>query len=146
MQVQGCAAVNKDQRAKDDGESMVANTPKCRRQKWSRIENEKLDRQSRQPKERDHRTDRAGEGKSRGEFIRSKKCQSAKRNDHEHDEAAVDPEEPAEKRMKRSKVRAPFQNPRREGTRDQDYEVQDAADDQPRFHSAPIVCINGRIT
>src|SRR2546423_14977228 len=98
MQIEGCAAVNKDQGAEQKRQPMVANTPKCRRQKWSRIENEKLDSQSRQPKECDHRADRAGEGKSRGEFIRSKKCQRSKRNNDEDYEAAVDPEEPAEKR------------------------------------------------
>ena len=59
MQVERYAPVNKDQRAKDDGESMVADTTKCRRQKWSCVENEKLGGQSCQPKERDHRERRS---------------------------------------------------------------------------------------
>src|SRR5947207_6544533 len=146
MQVEGCATVNKDQRAEEKRQPVIANAPKYRGKKRSGVENEKLHDQSHQPEKRNHRADRAGKGTGCGEFIRSKKRQRSKRNDDEDNEAAVNPEKPAEKRMKRCKIRAPVQHSRSERARDQDYEMQTTAYDQPRFHSAPIACINGMIT
>src|SRR2546423_10780404 len=146
MQIEGCATVNKDQRAEEKRQPVVADLPKYRGKKWSRVENEKLHDQSRQPEKRNHRADRAGEGTGSGEFIRSKKRQRSKRNDDEDNEAAVDPEQPAQKRMKRCKIRAPVQHSRSERAGDQNYEVQTTAYDQPIFHSAPMACINGMIT
>src|SRR4051812_11837342 len=131
MQVEGGAAVNKDQGGKEKRQPAIANAPKYRGEKCSRIENEKLHDQSRQPEKRDHRADRSGEGTGCGEFIRSKKRQRSKRNDDEDNEAAVDPEEPAQKRMKRCKIGAPVQHPRSQRAPDQNYEVQTTADDQP---------------
>src|SRR5438045_4277693 len=146
MQVEGCATVNKDQRAEEKRQPVIANAPKYRGKKRSGVENNKLHDQSHQPEERNNRADRAGEWTGCGEFTRSKKRQRSKRNDDEHNEAAVNPEKPAEKRMKRCKIRAPVQNSWSQRARDQNYEVQTTADDQPSFHSAPIACINGMIT
>src|SRR3954467_7949541 len=124
MQVEGGAAVNKDQGAEEKRQPVIANASKYRRKKWSRVENEKLNDQSRQPEKRNHRADRAGKRTGCGEFIRSKKRQRSKRNDDEDNEAAVNPEQPAQKGMKRCKIRAPVQHSRSQRARDQNYEVQ----------------------
>src|ERR1041385_3502937 len=146
MEIEGCAAVNKDQGAEEKRQPMITNAAKHRREKRPRVENEKLHEQPRQPEDRDHRADRAGEGNGRSELISIKKRQRSKRDDDQDDEAAVDPKQPAKKWMKRRKIRAPVQYPRSKRARDQDYKVQEAADDQDRFHSAPIVCMKGTIT
>src|SRR2546423_1198978 len=146
MQVERYASVNKDQRAEEKRQPMIADTTKCCRQERSRVKDEELHRQSREPENRDDRTKRAGEGTGGGEFVCFKQGQRPKGNDRQNNETAIDPKEPAQKRMKRCEVRPPVEQARRERARDQNHEMQQATDEKECFHSAPIACMNGRIT
>src|SRR5438045_9095878 len=97
MEVERRAAVNKDQRGEEECQSVVADTEKCRGEKRFRVEHEELDGQTRQPKNSDDRANGAGEGRTGCKLLRVREGQATKRNDHEDNEAAVDPEEPAQK-------------------------------------------------
>src|ERR1051325_2158298 len=112
MEVEGCGAVNKNKRAEEKCESVIADAPKCRGQKRPCLEDKELDGQTRQPENRDHRANRPGEGSSRGEFVRSKKGQGPEGDYHQDDESAVHPEETAEKRMERREIPAPIEQAR----------------------------------
>src|SRR5438552_10361779 len=107
MEVERNAAVNKDQDAEENCQAVITDPPKCGREKGPGVEDKELHAEARQPENRDHRADRAGEGTRRGEFIDLEKRQGSKRNDHEDDEDAVDPKKPAEKRMQRREIFSP---------------------------------------
>src|SRR2546423_14957155 len=107
MQVERCRTVNKDQGTKEKCQAVVANASKSRGQERSRIKDEKLHGESGQPENRDHGADRPGEGSGRGQFVRSKKRQRSERHNNQNNKAAVNPKEPAQKRMKCGEIRAP---------------------------------------
>src|SRR5256885_16430748 len=100
MQVERYASVNKDQRAEEKRQTVIADTTKRCGQERSRVKDEELHRQSREPENRDHRTKRAGEGTGGGEFVCFEEGQRPKGNDRQDNETAVDPKEPAPKSMK----------------------------------------------
>jgi hypothetical protein len=61
VEVEGRAAINKDQRGKKQGQTVIAEPQKFRREKGSRIEDEELHGKTRQPKNCDYRANGAGE-------------------------------------------------------------------------------------
>src|ERR1700704_4025026 len=96
MQVERGAAVNKDQRGEEKGQPVIAHPEKCCPEKRSCIEHEELHGQTRQPENSDNRADRSCEGSTGRECIRVEDCDSAEGDDHQDNEPAVDPEEPAQ--------------------------------------------------
>ena len=70
----------------------------------------------------------------------------AERNNHEDDEAAVNPKQAAQQSGKSGEMTPPFEHARRESARNEDSKVHESAELDEGFHSAPMACMNGRIT
>ena len=69
-------------------------------QEWTRIEHDKLNKQSRGPEDGDEETERSRQRLTVGHRVSMKKRQDGKGDDRHHDKHAVDPKQSPQEWMK----------------------------------------------